>query len=63
MNISLFIAQYEEYYKTIVDYLCFNRLAHLERPIRELAAETIALLVPFHPEYFTNEIIPKLIIS
>ncbi|MCQ2815843.1 MAG: tubulin-specific chaperone D [archaeon] len=61
LNVSLFIAQYEEYYKTIVDYLCFNRLAHIEKAIRELAAESIALLVPFHPEYFTNEIIPKLI--
>ena len=49
--------------KKIVDYLAFNRLIHIEKQIRELACETLALLVPFHPEIFVNDIIPKLMKS
>ena len=60
LNISIFIAQYDEYYKSIVEYLAFNRLIHIEKQIRELACETLALLVPFHPQIFVDEIIPKL---
>ena len=63
LNISIFIAQYDEYYKSIVEYLAFNRLIHIEKQIRELACETLALLVPFHPEIFVNDIIPKLMKS
>ena len=61
LNISIFISQYDTYFKSIVDYLSFNRLFHIERAIRELAAEALALLVPFKPEYFVEEILPKLI--
>ena len=60
LNISIFIAQYETYYKDIVNYLAFNRLIHIEKNIRELSAETLALLVPFNSNYFVDEIIPKL---
>ena len=61
LNISIFIAQYDAYFKSIVDYLAFNRLIHIERAIRELASEALALLVPFKPEYFIDEILPKLL--
>jgi hypothetical protein len=61
LNISTFISQYEEYYQPIIDYLAFNRLFHAEQIIRQLAAETLALLVPFKPQYFTDHVLPKLI--
>ena len=60
-NISIFIAQYEEYYKSIVDYLYSNRLIHVEPQIRDISATALSLLVPFQPQYFVDEIIPKLI--
>ena len=60
-NISIFIAQYEEYYKSIVDYLYSNRLIHVEPQIRDISATALSLLVPFQPKYFVDEIIPKLI--
>ena len=60
-NISIFIAQYEEYYKPIVDYLYTNRLIHVEPQIRDISATALSLLVPFNPKYFVDEIIPKLI--
>ena len=60
-NISIFIAQYEEYYKSIVDYLYSNRLIHVESQIREISSTALSLLVPFNPKYFVDEIIPKLI--
>ena len=60
-NISIFIAQYQEYYKSIVDYLYSNRLIHVELQIREISAVALSLLVPFNPKYFVDEVIPKLI--
>ena len=60
-NISIFIAQYEEYYKSIVDYLYSNRLIHVEPLIRDISATALSLLVPFKPKLFVDEIIPKLI--
>jgi len=60
-NISVFIAQYEEYYKSIVDYLYSNRLIHVEASIRDISSTALSLLVPFKPKYFVDEIIPKLI--
>ena len=60
-NISIFIAQYEEYYKSIVDYLYSNRLIHVEGQIRDISSTALSLLVPFNPKYFVDEIIPKLI--
>ena len=62
-NISIFIAQYEEYYKSIVDYLYSNRLIHVEPQIRDISSTALSLLVPFQPKYFVDEIIPKLIKS
>ena len=62
-NISIFIAQYEEYYKSIVDYLYSNRLIHVESQIRDISATALSLLVPFNHQYFVDEIIPKLIKS
>ena len=62
-NISIFIAQYEEYYKSIVDYLYSNRLIHVEAQIRDISATALSLLVPFNHKYFVDEIIPKLIKS
>ena len=62
-NISIFIAQYNEYYKSIVDYLYNNRLIHVESQIRDISATALSLLVPFNPKYFVEEIIPKLIKS
>jgi hypothetical protein len=61
LNIATYIAQYPEYYDAIVNYLCFNRLQHVEESIRLLAAESIALLVPFKPNCFVETIIPELI--
>ena len=60
-NISIFIAQYEEYYKSLVDYLYSNRLIHVESQIRDISSTALSLLVPFNPKYFVDEIIPKLI--
>ena len=62
-NISIFIAQYDEYYKSIVDYLYSNRLIHVESQIRDISATALSLLVPFNHKYFVDEIIPKLIKS
>ena len=60
-NISIFIAQYDEYYKSIVDYLYSNRLIHVESAIRDISATALSLLVPFNYKYFVDDIIPKLI--
>ncbi len=61
LNISTFIAQYPQYYEAIVNYIAFSRLIHVELAIRQLAAEALALLVPFDPQLFTKIILPKIL--
>mmetsp|Transcript_4013 Transcript_4013/g.4126 ORF Transcript_4013/g.4126 Transcript_4013/m.4126 type:complete len:1336 (+) Transcript_4013:1-4008(+) len=62
LNISLFIAQYPEYYESIVTYLASNRLYHSDISIRQNSAECLGLLVPFNKTLYTEKII-KLITS
>jgi hypothetical protein len=61
LNISTFIAQYDEYFESMVNYLSFNRLIHVEQSIRQVSAEALGLLVPFNPEFFVNKILKKLL--
>ena len=61
LNISLFIAQYDTYYYKIVDYLVNDRLVHIDKQIRELAADTLALLTPFKPQYFIDNVLNRLL--
>lgn len=63
LNIAPFIAQYEEYFFNIVDYLAFNRLFHPEILIRQLSAETLGILASFNVNYFIDVILKKLIES
>jgi len=61
LNISTFIAQYDEYFESMVNYLSFNRLIHVEQSIRQVSSEALGLLVPFNPEFFVNKILKKLL--
>jgi len=60
LNISTFVAQFPDYTRAILDYLCENRLKHVEENIRILSAEVLGLLVPFDPKYFIEKLIPEL---
>jgi len=60
LNIATFVAQFPDYTRAILDYLCGNRLKHMEESIRILSAESLGLLVPFDPNYFINKLIPEL---
>jgi hypothetical protein len=47
----------------MVDHLAFVKLRHWEPAIRELAAQSLAAISPFNPEYILNKILPALIES
>lgn len=63
LNIAPFIAQYNDYFFKIVDYLAFNRLFHPEILIRQLSAETLGILASFNIDYYINLVLKKLIES
>lgn len=56
LNISLFIAQYKEYYRDIVIYLASDRLYHSDISIRQNAAECLGLLLPFNKDLYLQEV-------
>lgn len=60
LNISLFISQYKEYYYSIVDYISNDRLYHSDLQIRQNAAESLGLLVPFDHAYFIQNVIKSI---
>lgn len=63
LNVSCFVAQFKEYFTSMVDHLAFVKLRHWEPAIRELAAQSLAAISPFNPEYILNKILPALIES
>jgi len=61
LNIATFVAQFPDYTRCILSYLCENRLKHVEENIRILAAETLGLLVPFDANHFIEKLIPDIL--
>lgn len=57
LNISLFVAQYEEYQESIITYVSTDRLYHADIQIRENSAELLGLLVSFNKDIFLNKVI------
>lgn len=47
----------------MVDHLAFVKLKHWEPQIRELAAQSLAAISPFNPDYILEKILPVLIES
>jgi hypothetical protein len=61
LNVSCFVAQFPEYFESMVNHLAFIKLRHWEPAIRELAAQSLAAISPFNPDLVINKVLPKLI--
>ena len=63
LNVSCFVGQYEEYLESMLNYLAFVQLKHWEPAMRQLAAQSLAVLSVFNPPLVVEKILPKLIDS
>mmetsp|Transcript_4041 Transcript_4041/g.3867 ORF Transcript_4041/g.3867 Transcript_4041/m.3867 type:complete len:1193 (-) Transcript_4041:55-3633(-) len=61
LHVSCFVAQYPEYLHSLVDHLVEVKLKHWDIIIRQLAACSLSVLVPFDPNYYIQVVIPKLL--
>jgi hypothetical protein len=59
--VSIFVANYKEYYKYFVDHLAKVKLFHCDVEMRKLAAATLSLLASMDPEFMIQEVLPSLV--
>ncbi|CAN8280534.1 unnamed protein product [Cochlearia groenlandica] len=60
LQVAASIAQYEGYLYPFVDELLYNKICHWDKSLRDIAAEALAALVKYEPEYFANYVLEKL---
>ncbi|KAI8125318.1 Tubulin-specific chaperone D [Lucilia cuprina] len=60
LNISDFIAQFEEYRKPLIDHLVERKVNHWDPAIRELAAKALHKLTRRAPEYVSTIVLDQL---
>ncbi|XP_034474683.1 tubulin-specific chaperone D [Drosophila innubila] len=61
LNISDFIAQYEEYRQTLIDHLVQRKVGHWDSAIRELTAKALHKFTYRAPEYMAAVVMPQLL--
>lgn len=61
LQISDFVAQYEEYRRPLVRHLVEHKIGHWDTVIRELAAKTLNRLTAHDPEYMAGEVLAQLV--
>jgi hypothetical protein len=61
LNVSCFVAQFPEYFPSMARHLALVKLEHWEASTRELAAQALAAIACFDPQFMATEILPKLV--
>ncbi|KER24447.1 hypothetical protein T265_07878 [Opisthorchis viverrini] len=61
LELSVFVAQFGDYTRPMIDHVTKELLAHWDSNIRFLAARTLNLLYPFEKEHMLQTILPELI--
>ncbi|KAI8822570.1 armadillo-type protein [Fimicolochytrium jonesii] len=61
LHLAVEIAKFPEYFKSISAHIANVSLRHWDKPMRELAAEALARLVPINPRYIQSEVLPSLV--
>uniref|UniRef100_A0A3Q2TAI5 Tubulin-specific chaperone D n=1 Tax=Fundulus heteroclitus TaxID=8078 RepID=A0A3Q2TAI5_FUNHE len=59
LNISVYIASFPEYTKSMIDHLISRKINHWDSAIRELATKALHNLTPQAPDYMATTVIPK----
>lgn len=61
LNISVYIAQYEEYRETLINHLVEIKVDHWDSAIRELTAKALFNLTPKAPKYMSDSVLKILL--
>lgn len=61
LQISVYIAQYPEYTKPLINHLVDKKVDHWDTVIRELTGKALHNLTPKDPEYMATTVLEKLI--
>ena len=61
LHVTCFIAQFSDYLQFMINHLLERKLKHWDIIIRQLTGCTLSVLVPFSPDYFTSNVLPKLL--
>ncbi|KAL2632493.1 hypothetical protein R1flu_003972 [Riccia fluitans] len=59
--VAVYIAQFEEYRPSLIDELLNVKISHWDKGLRELAAESLNLLVKYDVSYFAGHVLDTLI--
>jgi hypothetical protein len=60
LNVSCFIAQYSEYYESLVNHLVNTKMQHWEEEIRQLSGKALSVLSIFNPQLIINTYLPTI---
>ncbi|XP_030591993.1 tubulin-specific chaperone D isoform X1 [Archocentrus centrarchus] len=61
LNISVYIAGFPEYTKSMIDHLVAMKINHWDGAIRELATKALHNLTPQVPDYMATTVLPQLL--
>lgn len=51
LNVAIFIASYEEYFKPFVEHLCHQKLRHWDLDVKRIAACSLSMMVSLNPSF------------
>lgn len=58
MNVSCYVAQFEEYYEPLIDHLVNTKMQHWEEEIRILAGKALSTLSVYNPKLVVEKYLP-----
>ncbi|CAI2368352.1 unnamed protein product [Moneuplotes crassus] len=61
LNVSTYIAQFEEYYDPLINNLVNEKLKHWETEMRQLAAKSLSVLSIFNPQHVIDNYLPTIL--
>ncbi len=61
LELSVFIAQYEEYTQSLIEHLSERKVGHWDLHVRELTAKALNRLASVAPCYLAENVMPKLL--
>lgn len=63
LNVSTYIAQFDEYFDPLINHLVNTKLQHWEPEIRQLAAKSLSVLSIFNPQLVVEKYLPSILQS
>ena len=60
LNVAIFVASYDAYFKPFVEHLCYQKLRHWDLEMKRIAACSLSLMCPLNPKFVARELLPSL---